>query len=336
MSDRRRSFASTSDLSTGTLPSVTGSNLADTLPPWADDLECAICGKLLYEPVTTSCGHTFCRSCLTRALDSSNTCAMCRTVIHLSHPLPITRVLHATIARLLPAIYAARAAESREQQLQHSTGRLPLFPLSMVVFPRQKFVLHIFEPRYRLMLRRVLAGSRRFGLIQANCDIGCVIEVLRNVPIPDGRSIIETVARSRFRVRSRGSRKDIDEIDGYLVGAVESYIDRPAENIDELVTRARAVIQSLANCDCEPPLSEAIQKLDEVPPVEAGPDALGLWLAGLLTTELSERQRLLEMRDSTARLIEMTELLEKYAEKIARDGSGAAIESRFNRECVIS
>ncbi len=326
MSDRRRSFASASDVSTGTLPSVSG--CADALPAWADDLECAICSKLLYEPVTTPCGHTFCRPCLARALDCSNACPMCRAVLHLdvSQPLPITRVLHATISRLLPAAYAARAAETQETQ---RTGRMPLFPLSMVVFPRQTFILHIFEPRYRLMLRRVLAGSRRFGLLQTNSDVGCIVEVLRTVPIPDGRSLIETVARSRFRVRSR------EEIDGYLVGGVEPYTDRPSENIDALVSRARGLIDSLARQEGEPSLSEAQQKLGEIPALDAGPDALGLWLAGLLTSDLSERQRLLEMRDTAARLAEMTDVLEKYAERVARDGN-AAIEPRFNRECVIS
>ncbi len=45
-----------------------------------DDLECILCMKLLYEPVTTPCGHTFCQPCFSRALDHSNKCPNCRTV----------------------------------------------------------------------------------------------------------------------------------------------------------------------------------------------------------------------------------------------------------------
>jgi hypothetical protein len=34
-----------------------------------DDFECTLCLKLLYEPVTTPCGHSFCRSCLHQSMD---------------------------------------------------------------------------------------------------------------------------------------------------------------------------------------------------------------------------------------------------------------------------
>jgi late competence protein required for DNA uptake (superfamily II DNA/RNA helicase) len=33
------------------------------------DLECSLCFRLLWQPVTTACGHTYCRSCLDRSLD---------------------------------------------------------------------------------------------------------------------------------------------------------------------------------------------------------------------------------------------------------------------------
>jgi hypothetical protein len=46
----------------------------------ADDFECILCMKLLHEPVTTPCGHSFCKGCLVRAQDHSNKCPMCRTV----------------------------------------------------------------------------------------------------------------------------------------------------------------------------------------------------------------------------------------------------------------
>ena len=45
-----------------------------------DDLDCAICSKLLYQPVTTPCGHSMCRECLSRCLDHNPRCPVCRTV----------------------------------------------------------------------------------------------------------------------------------------------------------------------------------------------------------------------------------------------------------------
>ena len=43
------------------------------------ELECKLCFNLLYEPVTTSCGHSFCRACLRRCLDHRLDCPCCRT-----------------------------------------------------------------------------------------------------------------------------------------------------------------------------------------------------------------------------------------------------------------
>lgn len=44
------------------------------------------------------------------------------------------------------------------------SGFLPVFPLSLVAFPGEKLNLHIFEPRYKEMLRDVIQGEGTFGL----------------------------------------------------------------------------------------------------------------------------------------------------------------------------
>ncbi len=62
-----------------------------------DDFECTLCLKLLCEPVTTPCGHTFCKACFARAADHSNKCPMCRTVLHVGRELPVTLVLKVII-----------------------------------------------------------------------------------------------------------------------------------------------------------------------------------------------------------------------------------------------
>lgn len=46
--------------------------------PNIEDLECVLCYRLLFEPVTTPCGHTFCRQCLNRSLDHTVSCPMCK------------------------------------------------------------------------------------------------------------------------------------------------------------------------------------------------------------------------------------------------------------------
>lgn len=46
-------------------------------------LECGVCLSLVCEPVSLSCGHTFCRTCLVSALRrSAKKCPCCRAVCH--------------------------------------------------------------------------------------------------------------------------------------------------------------------------------------------------------------------------------------------------------------
>ncbi len=52
--------------------------------------------------------------------------------------------------------------------------RLPMFPLSAVLFPHAPMPLHVFEPRYRALMRDCMAGDRRFGvvLIERGSEVG--------------------------------------------------------------------------------------------------------------------------------------------------------------------
>lgn len=89
--------------------------------------------------------------------------------------------------------------------------RLPLFPLPVVLFPGAPLPLHVFEPRYRQMVAWCVEGDGRFGVIYHDTDragafapaegqVGCVAEILDFQPLPDGRSLIFTRGRERFRV----------------------------------------------------------------------------------------------------------------------------------------
>ncbi len=89
--------------------------------------------------------------------------------------------------------------------------RLPMFPLSAVLFPHADMPLHVFEPRYRALVQDCLAGDRRFGvvLIERGSEVGggdersalgtrCVI--LREVELPDGRWLLEVRGESVIEV----------------------------------------------------------------------------------------------------------------------------------------
>ena len=91
--------------------------------------------------------------------------------------------------------------------------RIPVFPLSEVVLlPGEVLPLHIFEPRYRAMVRDALAGQRVIGMVEyaggADDDassspirpVGCVGYIAEHTELPDGRFLIWLLGLERFSI----------------------------------------------------------------------------------------------------------------------------------------
>jgi hypothetical protein len=88
--------------------------------------------------------------------------------------------------------------------------RLPIFPLpGAILFPRSQLPLHIFEHRYREMVRDVLEGPGRIGMIQPHAPedegaplypVGCVGEIVGVEELDDGRYNIILLGWNRFRL----------------------------------------------------------------------------------------------------------------------------------------
>lgn len=94
--------------------------------------------------------------------------------------------------------------------------RIPLFPLNVVLLPGAALPLHIFEPRYRAMVRHCLATKSEFGMVLAGgssvAPIGCTTEIVRVLQeYPTGESDIFTEGRAAFRIRDVLSEKDYHE-----------------------------------------------------------------------------------------------------------------------------
>jgi hypothetical protein len=101
---------------------------------------------------------------------------------------------------------------------------IPVFPLpGVVLLPGELLPLHIFEPRYRAMVRDALAGHRVFGMVDtleaAEVDpgaptpvqpIGCVGYIAQHQQLEDGRYLIWLVGLERFEILS-----EVEMVDGY-------------------------------------------------------------------------------------------------------------------------
>ena len=89
--------------------------------------------------------------------------------------------------------------------------RVPIFPLSgAILFPRSQLPLHIFEPRYREMVKDALEGPGRIGMIQPQridddnqaplYETGCLGEIVGVEELEDGRFNIVLLGTNRFRL----------------------------------------------------------------------------------------------------------------------------------------
>ena len=87
--------------------------------------------------------------------------------------------------------------------------RVPIFPLAgALLFPRSQLPLHIFEPRYRTMVRDALASDRLIAMVQpkdggeppAIFDVGCIGRIATCEELDDGRFNIVLEGLGRFRI----------------------------------------------------------------------------------------------------------------------------------------
>ena len=117
--------------------------------------------------------------------------------------------------------------------------QIPLFPLHTVLAPGIALPLHVFEERYRLMIKRCLAASAPFGIVLiregsevaprdgttqelAIAGVGTFAEIREASRYADGRWDVLAVGTSRFLVR-----EVLTTVEPYLVADVDPYPDEP-------------------------------------------------------------------------------------------------------------
>jgi Lon protease-like protein len=184
-----------------------------------------------------------------------------------------------------------------------------------VQFPGALTPLHIFEPRYRKMLEDALAADRTFGIVYQSqspgaatkeISVGCSVEIIDHTMLPDGRSNILCRGIRRFRVE--------EYLDGepYLRARIGFFDDEtPSSDLGEQVARVSDLLRAVVALG---------QRLgDELPGVDssgvdlpAEAELLSLIVCSYVNVDLDEKQKLLEMLDTAARL----EIAGRWLEKV--------------------
>jgi uncharacterized protein len=194
---------------------------------------------------------------------------------------------------------------------------LPLFPLGAVLYPGMLLPLHIFEERYRQLVRDLLDGRepRRFGVIAIRkgretgidgvhslYEIGCTATLRRVDAHDDGRFDIVTIGIQRFRLRG------LDETRPYLQGEVEMLADEP---VDPVSAKPAVRVTAAAFREYLDALTEwggAVVRLEDLPDE---PTLLSFIIAAAMVIDLPERQALLAESDTLRRLARQRAMLSR-------------------------
>ena len=181
--------------------------------------------------------------------------------------------------------------------------RIPLFPLNVVLFPGEQLPLHIFEPRYRRMVRECLDGKSPFGMLLALPDgvvrVGCAAEILEVIHrYEDGRMDIITVGRDPFRV------VELFSDDPLLEGRVD-YL----EDTDSAISSQsqKQLIELYETCHTL--LFSGIPRDFDAVPAEQ----LAYTIAAALPLDLLWKQQLLELRTEAERRERLSRYLRDWA-----------------------
>lgn len=178
---------------------------------------------------------------------------------------------------------------------------LPLFPLSVVLFPRTQLPLHIFEERYKEMIGEAISEQSEFGIVLAGDDgvvnTGCTA-VVDSVThrYPDGKLDIVTVGVRRFEIESLDSEK------AYLRGSVSYFNDSETDR-----TSSEAKEQAVAGYR---KMCRFLQEGSPPEPVWDDPQ-LSFQLAQAIQ-DLEFRQQLLAMRSESERMRQLASFFPRH------------------------
>jgi len=197
---------------------------------------------------------------------------------------------------------------------------LPLFPLPLVLLPNELLPLHIFEPRYRQMMKDLESGQNYFGITlfepedasltrPVSGTTGCLAEVRETHPLPDGASNILTMGVIRYRLIDY-----VDTGEPYFIGDVEFFEDQEekGEDLVGLATNVHELFKRVAKAAFQ--LSGSRGRLPDIP--NTNPQDLSFLIATAFNLDNTLKYQMLETDSTSDRLNRLHEILVHTVDKM--------------------
>lgn len=192
---------------------------------------------------------------------------------------------------------------------------LPIFPLPLVLMPFELLPLHIFEPRYRQMLKDIELRRNLFGisLFEPESEaeerptpgtVGCVAEVRQTQAMPDERSNILTFGLIRYRLLEY-----LDIGNPYFSASVEFFEDEPESNevLEPIADQVFSLFERVAKAAFK--LSGNRGRFPEVP--RADPEQLSFLVAAAFNLDNEVKTQFIRMTSTSERLEKLRAILDQ-------------------------
>jgi hypothetical protein len=195
--------------------------------------------------------------------------------------------------------------------------RISIFPLpGAILFPGMQLPLHIFEPRYRALVKDALARDRRIGMIQPKqavegaplYEVGCLGKIGEVEALDNGRFNLVLEGEARFRIeRELDTATPVRQVEAELLPEQEFPALSPVERAGfEREARRFATAQGYA-VDWE-----AVMRLDD--------EALIDGTSQIVPFDIASKQALLEAGSLNERCELLIQLMQFFARRDNDDG----------------
>ncbi|RYY38213.1 MAG: peptidase S16 [Chitinophagaceae bacterium] len=200
------------------------------------------------------------------------------------------------------------------------TNFIPIFPLSIVVYPDEQLNLHIFEPRYKQLIAECYEGGREFGIPTVinneMQDFGTLVRITEISKVYEGGELdIKTQGQKVFRILEVVQEIPDKLYSGAIVNYPETREDANPEVIRRLVEGVRELHRALKVTKDFRKEENDLRSYDLAHHV-----GLTLEEEYRLLNFLDERQRLEFIKQHVAKVLPMLAEMDKLKEKIKLNG----------------
>lgn len=292
-------------------------------------LECPKCSNMFSDPITTHCGHVFCKVCLLKLAIQGEPCIKCHNPLprfnHFLNQAAVNRILQQMLNNSGVSSAPSSSSSSSSSLLKAvSQQPMPVFVTGLVILPRQHARLPIYAPAHIRMFREAVFGDRQQGKLYlatvhrgrpSMAHYGTIVEIV-SIETPhashslDHGMVLDVVGCERFTASdaaaaTTGMSYDISMLTAYCSSIPnDSNIMRDDERVDEI----RRFLSEIAHHP--PPAIEwgtlwfdTMERIHgHLPPRHAPVEDQLWWTAIVLPVSATERYSLLCIVPLDARL----------------------------------